>query len=115
MRKLFVILFSLVLLILSGSSAYSGSSPVCKYIDDRGNFESAVWARMYLYSNTGDSWSPRAKKWLIEIRKNIDSGKPTVQLNGVYNRVSEYCLVEKDEFMAGLMIGEWIGIALYKD
>ena len=78
---------------------------------DRAGFELLVGARMVNYASTGDSWSPRAQRWVDEISKNASAGDMTTSLNGAFGRFRRYC-EGGDDFMAGLTLGEWIGIAL---
>ena len=83
--------------------------PMCQL--DRRGFELLIALRMQNYESTGDSWSARATKWRNEISSNIGAGRATVSLDSAFARYGRYC-GENDEFMAGLTIGEWVGLAL---
>jgi hypothetical protein len=85
------------------------TGPMCSL--DRRGFELLISLRMQNYESTGDSWSGRATKWRNEISSNIGAGRATASLDGAFARYGRYC-GEKDDFMAGLTIGEWIGLAL---
>jgi hypothetical protein len=78
---------------------------------DRRGFELLISLRMQNYESTGDSWSTRATKWRNEISSNIAAGRATPALDGAFTRYSRYC-GEADDFMAGLTIGEWVGLGL---
>jgi hypothetical protein len=78
---------------------------------DRSRFEILVSLRMLNYSLTNDSWSPRAKKWADEIAENNRADRSTASLDGAYSRFRQYCDAG-DAFMAGLTLGEWVGLAL---
>lgn len=100
-----------VMLMLSAviSIVARSDGPMCKL--DRRGFELLISLRMQNYEATGDSWSTRATKWRNEISANIAAGRATPSLDGAFTRYSRYCS-EADEFMAGLTIGEWVGLGL---
>jgi hypothetical protein len=75
------------------------------------NFDRLVAVRMGTYETTGDSWSPLAAQWRQRIESGVAVGRATSDLDGAYGRYSRYC-AEGDSFMAGLVVGEWIGLAL---
>jgi hypothetical protein len=66
---------------------------------------------MQNYESTGDSWSARAARWRTEISANITAGRPTAALDAAFGRFSRYC-GEGDSFMAGIVVGEWVGLGL---
>ena len=78
---------------------------------DRRLFETLVSIRMQTYESTGDSWSPRAARWRNEIAGNIAAGRGTISLDATFSRYSRYCS-EGNSFMAGVVVGEWVGIGL---
>ena len=83
--------------------------PMCQL--DRQFFELLVSVRMQNYEATGDSWSDRAARWRDEISGNIAAGRATPSLDDAFARYGRYC-AEEDDFMAGLTVGEWVGIGL---
>jgi hypothetical protein len=83
--------------------------PVCGPL--RANFERLVAARLQTYAATGDSWSPLASEWQQRIDGNLAKGKATEELDAAFGRYARYCS-EGDGFMAGIAVGEWVGLAL---
>lgn len=78
---------------------------------DRRMFELMVSMRIQNYESTGESWSARAARWRNEIAGNIAGGRNTAALDATFGRYERYC-AEGDDFMAGIAIGEWVGIGL---
>jgi hypothetical protein len=78
---------------------------------DRKMFELLVSLRMQNYESSGDSWSPRAVRWRNEISGNLAAGRTTSALDATFTRYARYC-AEGDSFMAGIAVGEWVGIGL---
>lgn len=108
MNRLFR-LFLVIGIFILPFSCFAASSE-CQLLD-RSKFETFIIMRMQTYASMGDSWSPRAQKWVNEISKNNTSGHQTPSLDGAYIRFRKYCN-QGDDFMASLTLGEWIGIAL---
>lgn len=104
--------FWLLVIILVLTFSFQGSAAtgvLCQ--SSRSQFELLVSLRMQNYASTGDSWSKRARQWTDEITNNNEAGRHTASLDGAYSRFRRYC-DEDDDFMAGLTLGEWIGIGL---
>lgn len=106
--KFAVVLVTVVVIAFSTGHG-NAQSTMCQL--DRRAFELLVTLRMRNYELTGDSWAPRATRWRNEISANIAAGRTTPSLDGVFARYTRYCS-ENDAFMAGLIIGEWVGIGL---
>ena len=85
------------------------ANPLCGL--GRAQFERMVALRMQNYESAGDSWSDRARQWRAEITANINAGRATASLDAVYGRYTRYC-TENDSFMAGITVGEWVGLSL---
>ena len=101
-----VLLFSSV-----GVFATVRSQPADPCEFGRTQFELIVAYRMLNYASTSDSWSERASQWAEEITDNVDAGQSSSALDSAFTRFERYC-EEGDSFMAGLTLGEWIGIGL---
>jgi len=99
----------LVIIVWLALSVNGSAAVVCQ--SDRNQFELIVSLRMQNYESTGDSWSTRARQWANEIANNNEAGHYTPSLDSAYGRFRQYC-DEGDDFMAGLTLGEWIGISL---
>ena len=100
---------SAILVITCLSSVGDATGPMCTL--DRRAFELLISLRMQTYEATGDSWSQRATKWRNEISSNLAAGRATPSLDNAFARYIRYC-GERDDFMAGLTIGEWVGLGL---
>ena len=107
--KLKVFTLTVVMTSLSFLGRSVAQGPMCQL--DRLGFELMVSLRMQNYESTGDSWSPRAARWRNEISFNIAAGRGTPPLDGAFARYRRFC-AEKDDFMAGVTVGEWVGIGL---
>jgi hypothetical protein len=78
---------------------------------DRKMFELLVSLRMQTYESTGDSWAARATLWRNEIAGNLAAGRTTASLDTSFGRYQKYC-AEGVPVMAGMVVGEWVGIGL---
>jgi hypothetical protein len=78
---------------------------------DRAGFELLVGLRLTNYASTDDSWAQRAGEWSMEIQENLRAGQVTPSLDGAFSRFQRYC-GQDDPFMAGLTLGEFIGLGL---
>ncbi len=110
MNRFLTLVSAAAVLTLVADGALAGSAE-CK--SDRPTFELLVSLRMLTYASMGDPWSPRASQWAQEIAANGKAGRTTSLLDGAYQRFRRYC-DGGDDFMAGLTLGEWIGLALRK-
>jgi hypothetical protein len=106
--KLGLVILTFVAVISFGVRG-DAEGPMCQL--DRHGFELLISLRMQNYESTGDSWSTRATKWRNEISSNISAGRATPALDGAFAPYTRYC-AEADDFMAGLTIGEWVGLGL---
>lgn len=52
-----------------------------------------------------------AAEWRQRIKTNLTSGRLTEELDATFGRYTRYCDVG-DSFMAGVALGEWVGLAL---